>query len=269
MTDIKKTSVAVGAAAEANAVTKPVQDLVRIECNRVVTDSKILAKTFGRRHDTIVCAIEALDIPDDWRLRNFPKTQIERKTPTGGTCFDRAYILTRDGFTILAMGFTGKKAMQFKLAYIAAFNRMEAALSSSQSPYGSKGGARSAAASDAPDALPAALPGWDAEAVSELQNAVERQVRQETANLRYSLRQWCVQKAVTTLDELLDLAHGAWGVEDFETLHNSRQADIWGWAPFHPATRRRVVARMASQLPSQSSQSPYGCRGEGIGDDKP
>ena len=35
------------------------------------------------------------------------------------------YYLNRDGFTLLAMGFTGKKALQFKLQYIDAFNRME------------------------------------------------------------------------------------------------------------------------------------------------
>lgn len=35
------------------------------------------------------------------------------------------YYLTRDGFTLLAMGFTGKKALQFKIAYIEAFNKME------------------------------------------------------------------------------------------------------------------------------------------------
>ena len=35
------------------------------------------------------------------------------------------YYITRDGFTLLAMGFTGKKAMQFKIAYINAFNEME------------------------------------------------------------------------------------------------------------------------------------------------
>jgi len=35
------------------------------------------------------------------------------------------YLITRDGFMLLAMGFTGKKAMQFKLAYIEAFNQME------------------------------------------------------------------------------------------------------------------------------------------------
>ena len=43
------------------------------------------------------------------------------------------YLLNRDGFTLLAMGFTGKKALQFKLDYIQAFNAMEAALAERQS----------------------------------------------------------------------------------------------------------------------------------------
>lgn len=40
------------------------------------------------------------------------------------------YILTRDGFTLVAMGFTGKKAMQFKVAYIERFNQMESFIES-------------------------------------------------------------------------------------------------------------------------------------------
>jgi len=42
------------------------------------------------------------------------------------------YLLTRDGFTLLAMGFTGKKAMQFKIAYINRFNQMELFIKSLQ-----------------------------------------------------------------------------------------------------------------------------------------
>ena len=38
------------------------------------------------------------------------------------------YVMNRDGFTLLAMGFTGKKALQFKLDYIKAFNKMEKAV---------------------------------------------------------------------------------------------------------------------------------------------
>ena len=42
------------------------------------------------------------------------------------------FVMNRDGFTLLAMGFTGKKAMKFKLDYIAAFNKMEKALKDGQ-----------------------------------------------------------------------------------------------------------------------------------------
>ena len=42
------------------------------------------------------------------------------------------FVMNRDGFTLLAMGFTGKRAMKFKLDYIAAFNKMESALKDSQ-----------------------------------------------------------------------------------------------------------------------------------------
>ena len=61
---------------------------------------------------------------------NFQPKEIEVKAGFG-TCTVRVYDMTRDGFTLLAMGFTGAKALQFKLAYIAAFNEMEAKLKSS------------------------------------------------------------------------------------------------------------------------------------------
>ncbi|MBP2150103.1 phage regulator Rha-like protein [Xanthobacter flavus] len=48
--------------------------------------------------------------------------------PRGGTRQVRSFDMTRDGFTLLAMGFTGAKALKFKLAYIAEFNAMEEAL---------------------------------------------------------------------------------------------------------------------------------------------
>ncbi|WP_260458301.1 Rha family transcriptional regulator [Bacteroides salyersiae] len=38
------------------------------------------------------------------------------------------FYLTRDGFTFLAMGFTGKVAVEFKETYINAFNEMEKAI---------------------------------------------------------------------------------------------------------------------------------------------
>lgn len=89
-----------------------------------------VASHFGKRHDNVVRDIEALiqDLPAD-RLLNFEETVTERPNPAGGAPIQsRAYRLTRDGFTLLAMGFTGKKALAFKLAYLDAFNRMEAEL---------------------------------------------------------------------------------------------------------------------------------------------
>ena len=88
-----------------------------------------LAQHFGKRHDNVAQAIAALraQVPTECLL-NFQETSVDVKQPNGGKTTYPAYRLTRDGFTLLAMGFTGKKALAFKLAYIDAFNRMEAAL---------------------------------------------------------------------------------------------------------------------------------------------
>jgi len=69
------------------------------------------------------------DLPADHQP-NFRQTVITRDNPSGGAPIKSpAYNLTRDGFTLLTMGFNGKKALAFKLAYIDAFNKMEAELS--------------------------------------------------------------------------------------------------------------------------------------------
>ena len=98
---------------------------------RPTTTSLDVARHFGKRHDDVLKAARNLvaDLPDGC-LRNFAETSIEVAQPNGGFREVPAYRLTRDGFTLLAMGFTGKKALQFKLAYIDEFNRMERALSS-------------------------------------------------------------------------------------------------------------------------------------------
>ena len=101
--------------------------LVIISGNRAVTTSKDVADYFGKRHDNVIRDIRNLlpDLPSN-HLLNF-EAVIERKNPAGGEPIKSPiYEMTRDGFTLLAMGFTGKKALAFKLAYIDAFNRMEA-----------------------------------------------------------------------------------------------------------------------------------------------
>lgn len=93
-----------------------------------VTTSRAVAEQFGKNHKEVLRAIEntitQLKETDEGKAfneRNFApislRDAMNREKP--------AYLLTRDGFTLLAMGFTGAKAVQFKVAYINAFNRME------------------------------------------------------------------------------------------------------------------------------------------------
>jgi len=104
--------------------------VVSIESGQPTTTSLAVAEFFGKRHDTVLRAIQTIraELSVD-RLRNFAETVIERPNPSGGDPIKSpAYNLTRDGFVMLTMGFTGKKAQDFKWAYIDAFNAMEAEL---------------------------------------------------------------------------------------------------------------------------------------------
>lgn len=84
-----------------------------------VTTSQAIARYFGRDHDKVVNRIENLDCSVDFLTRNFRRVKFEHK----GRNLN-AYDVTKDGFTFLAMGFTGKKAAAFKENYIAQFNYM-------------------------------------------------------------------------------------------------------------------------------------------------
>lgn len=89
-----------------------------------------IADVFGKRHDHVLRDIESiLKTTPEERLNNFIKINIEKPANLGnGVAKYRAYALTKEGFTFLAMGFTGTKAAQFKWAYIDEFKRMEEAL---------------------------------------------------------------------------------------------------------------------------------------------
>ncbi len=99
-------------------------DLEIIE-GHVTTTSRQIAEHFGKRHADVIRAIRKMEIPADYRERNFALTFNEVHGPNGATRKEPVYRITRDGFTLLAMGFTGKEAMQWKVAYITAFNKME------------------------------------------------------------------------------------------------------------------------------------------------
>jgi Rha family phage regulatory protein len=86
-----------------------------------VVSSLDVAETFEKRHDDVLKSIRNLGCSEEFRLRNFAESSYvnsqNKKQPM--------YYITRDGFTLLAMGYTSEKAMKFKEAYIKQFNAME------------------------------------------------------------------------------------------------------------------------------------------------
>jgi len=109
-------------------------ELVIEQDNRPVTTSRKVAEAFEKEHKNVIRDIEGLDCSENFRRLNFElssyKSLQNKEMPE--------YIMSRDGFTFLAMGYTGKKAAQFKEAYIDAFNKMELALRSKQAKTDSK-----------------------------------------------------------------------------------------------------------------------------------
>lgn len=102
--------------------------LVSVKNNQAVTSSLQVAEYFGKRHANILRDIQNLILLNSKLSSGYVSTTYI--DPNGKS--QPMYIMTRDGFTLLAMGFTGKKAMQFKIAYIEAFNRMEELLKKNQ-----------------------------------------------------------------------------------------------------------------------------------------
>lgn len=92
------------------------------------TTSLDVAKHFGKQHKDVIKRINSLDCSREFYERNFAPIQIDTDLGLGRTRKDPAFRMTRDGFTFLCMGFTGKEAAKWKEAYIVAFNTMEQAL---------------------------------------------------------------------------------------------------------------------------------------------
>jgi Rha family phage regulatory protein len=107
----------------ANISTNIAPELTIVE-GQITTTSLQIAEHFGKQHKTVLRAIRNLDAPAEFTERNFAPSDFQDSTGRSLPMFR----ITRDGFTLLAMGFTGKEAMQWKLAYLAAFNHMESEL---------------------------------------------------------------------------------------------------------------------------------------------
>lgn len=89
-------------------------------------DSLFVADVFEKRHDHVIRDIRKITAPNsglskEFAERNFALGSYKDKQNQKRPC----YYLTRDGFTILVMGYTGKKALRFKELYIRRFNEME------------------------------------------------------------------------------------------------------------------------------------------------
>ncbi len=101
------------------------QPEIAIVDGQAVTSSLAVANFFSKRHDDVLKKIRTLECSASFTSRNFSVSDYTDCTGRKLPC----YQITRDGFAFLAMGFTGKRAAQFKEAYINAFNQMEKQLS--------------------------------------------------------------------------------------------------------------------------------------------
>ncbi|QQE80899.1 Rha family transcriptional regulator [Alicyclobacillus sp. SO9] len=99
--------------------------LVFIENNKPVTDSLTVATAFLKDHARVLRDIRELGCSESFRLGNFAESsyinQQRREMPK--------VVMTEQGFTLLVMGYTGQRAMDFKERYIAEFDRMRSELS--------------------------------------------------------------------------------------------------------------------------------------------
>ena len=91
---------------------------------KVIVTSLDVAETFDKEHKNVLRDIRELGCSDEFRRLNFEQSSYVNQQGKS----QPMYFMTRDGFTMLAMGYTGDAAMRFKEAYIRQFNQMETLL---------------------------------------------------------------------------------------------------------------------------------------------
>lgn len=97
-----------------------ISEFVVLNDATLTTDSRRVAKHFKKRHEQVLRAFDSLDCPLEFSQHNFVLAQdldLQGKPR-------RVIRMTKDGFMLLAMGFTGKEAVAIKVAFISAFNAM-------------------------------------------------------------------------------------------------------------------------------------------------
>jgi Rha family phage regulatory protein len=97
---------------------------VFLKDGKAITTSEHVAKIFKKEHKHVLRDIQELDCSENFRKLNFQLTHETRKIGVANRQVP-IYEMTRDGFTFLCMGYTGKEAAKFKELYINRFNEME------------------------------------------------------------------------------------------------------------------------------------------------
>ena len=102
-------------------------ELVTVYNHQLVTDSRQVAERFEKEHGKVLRAIDNLVSQNRLTKNMF----LEQTHEYRGREF-RYYLMNRDGFSLLVMGFTGAKALEWKLKFLEAFNAMEKAIKTPQ-----------------------------------------------------------------------------------------------------------------------------------------
>ena len=112
-----------------NVISINFQNFVQIQNSQIVTTSEFVAQAFDKQHKHVLEKIEQIskEIKASFFEPNFRLKAKQVKTGFGYR-ETKSYELTKDGFMLLVMGFTGKQAMAIKIAYIEAFNAMSEAI---------------------------------------------------------------------------------------------------------------------------------------------
>lgn len=99
-----------------------------------VVSSREVSENFGKDHKNVISKIEQI-ISETTSAKNQANLFYESSYTDNCNREQKEYLITRDGFSLLAMGFTGAKALKWKLKYIDTFNKMEQALKEQQPSY--------------------------------------------------------------------------------------------------------------------------------------
>nr|DAT07936.1 MAG TPA: regulatory protein [Caudoviricetes sp.] len=94
--------------------------LVQVTDGQIVVESRKIAEHFGKEHKNVMQSVREILAAEKSATKFYLETTYENR----GKEYPE-YLMNRDGFSLLVMGFTGKKALEWKIKYIQAFNAME------------------------------------------------------------------------------------------------------------------------------------------------